>query len=61
MLPLSKNLVVKKEVHAIDAMAKMANNGVGRLLVIEDSKMIGILSQKDIMGLFEFKSEIEGG
>jgi Zn-dependent protease len=58
LIPLSKSLIVKKELHAIDAMGRMATNGVGRLLVIEDSKMIGILSQKDIMGLFQFKQEI---
>jgi CBS domain-containing protein len=39
----------------------MAGSGFGRLLVVEGSKLIGILSQRDIMRLFEFKSEIERG
>ena len=42
------------------ALTKLASNRIGRLLVIEDSKLLGILSQRDIMRLFEFKSEIEG-
>lgn len=60
MVPLGNRLIISKNAHATEAMGKMANNGVGRLLVIENSKMIGIISQKDIMRLFKFKSEFEG-
>lgn len=60
MVPLGNKLIIGKDAHATEAMAKMANNGVGRLLVIENSKMIGIISQKDIMRLFKFKTEING-
>lgn len=60
MVPLGNKLIISKDAHATEAMGKMANNGVGRLLVIENSKMIGIISQKDIMRLFKFKSEFEG-
>jgi len=60
MIPLNKELVIKETAEAMDALAKLARNGIGRLLVIEDSKLIGILSQRDIMRLFEFKNEIEG-
>jgi Zn-dependent protease/CBS domain-containing protein len=61
MLPLGKQLVISKHADAMDALTKMARNNIGRLLVIEDSKLIGIISQRDIMRLFEFKSEIGGG
>jgi Zn-dependent protease/CBS domain-containing protein len=61
MLPLNRNLTIGKKMDAMDALAKMARTGFGRLLVIEDSKLIGIVSQRDITRLFEFKSEIEGG
>lgn len=60
MIPLNKELIIKETAEAMDALAKLARNGIGRLLVIEDSKLIGILSQRDIMRLFEFKNEIEG-
>ena len=61
MLPMGKQLVISKHADAMDALTKMARNNVGRLLVIEDSKLIGIISQRDIMRLFEFKSEIGEG
>jgi Zn-dependent protease/CBS domain-containing protein len=61
MIPISKNLTIAKNRDAMYALTKIARTGFGRLLVIEDHKLIGILSQRDIMRLFEFKSEIEGG
>jgi len=60
LIPLKRDLVIGKDVDAMLALTKLASNGIGRLLVIEDSKLLGILSQRDIMRLFEFKSEIEG-
>ncbi|MBU0671509.1 MAG: site-2 protease family protein [Candidatus Margulisbacteria bacterium] len=60
MLPLNNSLVISEYAEAIEALPKMARNKVGRLLVIEGDKLVGILSQRDIMQLFEFKSEIEG-
>lgn len=59
LIPVSEPLTTNENIEATDALVKMAGNGVGRLLVIEDSKLIGILSQRDIMRLFEFKAEIE--
>jgi CBS domain-containing protein len=59
MLPLSEKLTVAKNIEATEALAKMANSGSGRLLVVENEKLIGLLSQRDIMRLFEFKTEIE--
>ena len=60
-LPLSHQLVIDQNADVMTALGRMANNGLGRLLVIENSKLLGILSQRDVMRLFEFKSEIEGG
>lgn len=66
MIPLSAGIVVNKDLDVIDALAKMASTGSGRLLVAEDlpagqagHKLIGILTQRDIIRLFEFKSNIE--
>lgn len=58
MTPLTKGLTASKNMDAMEALSKMATNGVSRLLVIEDSKLVGILSQRDIIRLFEFKTEI---
>jgi len=60
MTPIDENLVISGDAEVTDALSKMAKNGVGRLLVIEDSKLIGILSQRDIMSLFEFKTDLGG-
>lgn len=59
MIPLSEKLIVGKDVEVIDALSKMAGAGSGRLLVAEDSKLIGILTQRDITRLFEVKSRID--
>jgi Zn-dependent protease/predicted transcriptional regulator len=58
MTPIRDDLLARKDDDLMEAMVKIINNGVGRLLVIEDHKLIGILSQKDIIRLFEFKEEI---
>jgi len=60
MIPVSRDLIINKEADAMLALAKMANNKIGRLLVLDGPKLVGILSQRDVMRLFEFKSEIEG-
>ncbi|MFH1542758.1 MAG: site-2 protease family protein [bacterium] len=59
MEPLDSHIMISKHFDAMEALPKIANNGIGRLLVIDHTKLIGILSQRDIMRLFEFKSEIE--
>ena len=58
MLMINDSLLTDKEEDLVTALVKIVNNGVGRLLVIEDSKLIGIISQKDIIRLFQFKEEI---
>jgi len=60
LIPLNPDLVIHPSTQTMDALAQLARNGIGRALVIDRDKLIGIISQKDIMRLFEFKSEIEG-
>jgi Zn-dependent protease/CBS domain-containing protein len=59
MFPISPDLVISKELEVIDVLSKMAGSGSSRLLVAEDSKLIGILTQRDITRLFELKSKID--
>ena len=59
MIPLQESLVIDKNSEVTEALTKMATGGFGRLLVVEDHKLIGILSQRDITRLFEFKSKVE--
>lgn len=59
MINLKNDFFVNKDLDATHALYKLASNGINRALVIESGKLIGILSQKDLMRLFELKSEIE--
>jgi len=59
MQSIDRSLVINKDEDVTQALAKLANNGLGRALVIENDKLIGIISQRDIMRLFEFKTEID--
>ncbi len=58
MVPLKSDLVVSPYADIFDALTQMAGNGVGRLLVTQDGKLIGIISQRDIMRLFEVKENL---
>lgn len=58
MSPIAPNLIADKNTNPLNALTKMAQNELGRLLVIENNKLIGILSQKDILRLFEFKQKL---
>jgi len=59
MIPLSGQMTIAEGTELSGAMAKMAGNGLGRLLVVEGAKLIGIISQRDIMRLFEFKNGLD--
>jgi Zn-dependent protease len=59
LIPISENLLTDVGENLLTAMSKILNNGVGRLLVTERSKLIGIISQKDIIRIFQFKEEVE--
>jgi Zn-dependent protease len=61
MMPISARLLIDQKAEVTEALTRMAGSGSGRLLVIDDGKLIGLLSQRDIMRLFEFKTEVAGG
>lgn len=47
---MSKPLItVPKETGILEAMRKMREHGIGRLVVMDDGALIGILSEKDII------------
>ncbi|OGC24903.1 hypothetical protein A2291_02040 [candidate division WOR-1 bacterium RIFOXYB2_FULL_42_35] len=60
MIPLIHDFVIDAQADVMEAMPILARNGLGRALIIENKKLIGILSQKDILQLFKFKSAIGG-
>jgi CBS domain-containing protein len=58
MIPLKSDLVVKPQTDILDALAQMAGNSIGRLLVTQDGKLIGIISQRDVIRLFEVREDL---
>jgi Zn-dependent protease len=45
---------------ALQVLAKMTREGVGRYPVIYRGELVGILSRRDLMKIMELKSELEG-
>jgi len=59
MIKLSDAILISPSAEVMAALAKMVGSGIGRLIVVEDHKVIGILSQRDIMRLFEVRIDLE--
>ena len=59
MIPLKSDLVVTPRTDILDALAQMAGNGIGRLLVTQGGKLVGIISQRDVIRLFEVREDLE--
>ena len=43
-----------------DAVQKMVNNNIRRLIVLEDEKLVGVITQTDLAGFLRSKLLIEG-
>lgn len=60
MTPLEECYVMDPGDEAVEAMMRMANNNVSRILVIEEGQLRGILSNTDMMRLIRMKSMFDG-
>ena len=56
MVPLEQCLVVHPESEAAEVMMQMASDGSGRALVVQDERLIGIVSNTDIMRLIKIRT-----
>ncbi len=56
MTPVEDCVIMRPEQDAAEAMFKMANEGVGRVLVVEDNRLTGILSNTDMMRVIKIKT-----
>ena len=61
MIPSERTVLVKPSVTALDAMQKMARNKVGRVLVVEDGRLVGIATREDVVGAIQTRQELELG
>lgn len=51
---------IRPDSDALDALAQMSRTGASRLLVIEDERLVGIISLKDLLRFLNLKLELEG-
>jgi len=58
MTPSEKILFIEPEDSAVEALVKMSKFGVGRLPVMEDGKLVGIVTRSDIIHALRTKSEL---
>ena len=58
MVPFEKTVTVGPNASAADALQKIAQQGVGRLLVTDGDKLLGIVSRADIMRTIRTRQEL---
>ncbi|RQD77398.1 MAG: CBS domain-containing protein [Candidatus Syntrophonatronum acetioxidans] len=56
MTPMEDCIVTSPEEEAVDVMIKMAGEGAGRALVVKDDKLMGILSNTDMMRVIKLRT-----
>ncbi len=54
------NNTVRPDADAMDALSLMNRTGSGRLLVVEDDRLVGILALKDLLDFLSLKIDLEG-
>jgi CBS domain-containing protein len=58
MTPVEQVPSLKPTDDATEALAKMVSDDLGRMPVIENGHLVGIVSRRDIMNLFKIKSDL---
>jgi Zn-dependent protease/predicted transcriptional regulator len=60
MLPCTAADTIAPEKTASEAMTRMSGFGRGRLFVVRDGRLVGVVSQRDVMELLSAKLELAG-
>ncbi len=58
MIPVEQVPCLKPSDDATEALARMVSDDLGRMPVIEDGRLVGIVSRRDILNLFKIKSDL---
>ncbi|HEX7045000.1 MAG TPA: site-2 protease family protein [Burkholderiales bacterium] len=61
MQPCTPDHVIDPTADALAAWSRMQRSGSGRLLVMHDGRLIGILSRRDLMAFLSLKFDLEAG
>ena len=51
---------IEPDVSAVQALSKMSRSRVSRLMVVEGTRLLGIITLKDLLQFLSLKSELEG-
>lgn len=57
-VPLTEQDLIEPDADAADALLRMAERGVGRLLVVERGELVGLISHTDILRLIKIQQEL---
>ena len=58
MIPVEHVACLKPTDDATEALSRMISSDIGRMPVLEDGRLVGIVSRRDIMNLFKIKSDL---
>ncbi len=58
MTPVEQIAILKPTDDVTDALARMLSDGIGKMPVVENGRLVGIVSRRDIMNLFKIKSDL---
>ncbi len=61
MIPSERVAFVKSSATALDAMRKMGRNEVGRVLVVDEGRLVGIAAREDVVRTIQTRQELELG
>jgi Zn-dependent protease/predicted transcriptional regulator len=53
------DFTVAPDEDAVKVLGRMSKNGISRLMVVEDGKLLGVLTLKDLLRFFSLKVELE--
>lgn len=58
MVPIREEILLDPDGEAVDALQKMIRTGEGRLPVVKDGKVVGMITRRDILNLLEIKTDL---
>jgi Zn-dependent protease/CBS domain-containing protein len=58
MIPIREEIMLDPEGQAVDALQKMIRTGEGRLPVVIDGKVVGMITRRDILNLLKIKTDL---
>jgi len=61
MVPSERTLALKPSASALDAMQKMASNRAGQVLVVDQGRLLGVVTREDVMRTIQTRQELELG